>query len=147
MQPANGPISFISGVLVDNSMSVGYTGYDCSRQWCPTGDDPLTEVGRCMGLCIQVHECKMNDIFYWCSCMSLLLTVLMGGGSTNNTFAISNQAQFVLFFTSMLSCILAYASAGRLRSSNLGVQQQHYRELLNYFSRPNYHSHQSFHYG
>jgi hypothetical protein len=29
---------------LDNAMAGGYSGYDCTRQWCPTGDDPLTEV-------------------------------------------------------------------------------------------------------
>jgi hypothetical protein len=41
LQPYNGPKSYISGVYVDNPRIGGWSGYDCSRKWCPTGDDPL----------------------------------------------------------------------------------------------------------
>uniref|UniRef100_A0A7S2RYU0 EGF-like domain-containing protein n=1 Tax=Rhizochromulina marina TaxID=1034831 RepID=A0A7S2RYU0_9STRA len=42
-QVANGPTSYISGVEVSNPMVGGWTGYDCSRRWCPTGDDPHSD--------------------------------------------------------------------------------------------------------
>eukprot|EP00615_Pteridomonas_danica_P005959 CAMPEP_0114354738 /NCGR_PEP_ID=MMETSP0101-20121206/19708_1 /TAXON_ID=38822 ORGANISM="Pteridomonas danica, Strain PT" /NCGR_SAMPLE_ID=MMETSP0101 /ASSEMBLY_ACC=CAM_ASM_000211 /LENGTH=727 /DNA_ID=CAMNT_0001496363 /DNA_START=304 /DNA_END=2487 /DNA_ORIENTATION=+ len=41
LQPYNGPKSHISGIYVDNPKVGGWSGYDCSRKWCPTGDDPL----------------------------------------------------------------------------------------------------------
>lgn len=45
MQPYNGPVSFVSGTFNDNPKAGGWTGYDCSRKWCPTGDDPLGPAG------------------------------------------------------------------------------------------------------
>lgn len=42
-QPATGPIGKVSGIEVANPRLGGWTGYDCSRRWCPTGDDPYTE--------------------------------------------------------------------------------------------------------
>lgn len=37
-----GPVSYVSGVKVSNPKVGGYTGYDCSRRWCPVGDNPRT---------------------------------------------------------------------------------------------------------
>lgn len=42
-QPYAGPKEYISGIYVDNPQILGWTGYDCSRKWCPTGDDPRTD--------------------------------------------------------------------------------------------------------
>jgi len=41
-QAANGPVAYVSGIEVNNPMVGGWTGYDCSRRWCPTGDNPHT---------------------------------------------------------------------------------------------------------
>jgi hypothetical protein len=41
-QPYNGPKAYVSGWRLENPKLGGWTGYDCSRRWCPTGDDPQT---------------------------------------------------------------------------------------------------------
>ena len=41
-QPYSGPKTYVSGWGVDNPRLGGWTGYDCSKRWGPTGDDPQT---------------------------------------------------------------------------------------------------------
>lgn len=41
-----GPFTYVSGVKVANPNVGGYYGYDCSRRWCPVGDDPRTSGGE-----------------------------------------------------------------------------------------------------
>lgn len=41
-EPYTGPKTFVSGWEVDNPKIGGWTGWDCSARWCPTGDDPMT---------------------------------------------------------------------------------------------------------
>eukprot|EP00638_Chattonella_subsalsa_P004833 CAMPEP_0117739494 /NCGR_PEP_ID=MMETSP0947-20121206/3781_1 /TAXON_ID=44440 /ORGANISM="Chattonella subsalsa, Strain CCMP2191" /LENGTH=726 /DNA_ID=CAMNT_0005555431 /DNA_START=640 /DNA_END=2820 /DNA_ORIENTATION=+ len=43
--PYNGPKAYIHGVYVDNPHLGGYHGWDCSRRYCPYGDDPMTTGG------------------------------------------------------------------------------------------------------
>jgi len=45
-QPYDGPVGLISGIQLNNPRVGGWAGYDCSRRWCPTGDDPMTEGGE-----------------------------------------------------------------------------------------------------